>query len=385
MKTKFCFIRHADILKDPRDFKMVHALIEAGHAVDVFCLRRKGGPLIERQGRLSIFRIPLHHRRGSKLRYIYEYGAAMALFFLAVSYAALFRNYRCVQVCTMPDFLVFATLIPRILGAKILIDVHEPTAELWLTKYGSASLLATRLLQGIQQLAIRYAHAAITVTGALKQHLVDNGSNPTKIIVIPNVCAEDKFSDAIRREPKDRHTLKLITHGLIEPRYGHDVIVRAIAKIKEALPLLECTILGDGPYRRYVEELSQVLHCEEQIRFLGFVPFEEMVQRLKAADIGLVTMKRSPYADLIETNKMYDFIALHKPVIISRLKAVEQEYSSDCMMFFNPEDADDLARCILDLALDPQKQKKLADNAFRHYETIRWEVTKKKYLDWVQS
>ena len=46
------------------------------------------------------------------------------------------KKFSVIQVNTMPDFLVFSTLIPKLFGAKIVLHIHEPTPELWKVKFG---------------------------------------------------------------------------------------------------------------------------------------------------------------------------------------------------------------------------------------------------------
>src|SRR5207247_8680052 len=56
--------------------------------------------------------------------------------FVRLSTLHVKRRYDVVQVHTMPDFLVFAALIPKLLGAKIILDVHDLMPELYAAKFG---------------------------------------------------------------------------------------------------------------------------------------------------------------------------------------------------------------------------------------------------------
>ena len=52
----------------------------------------------------------------------------------------------------MPDFLVFAALVPRLLGGKVVAKMQEPTPELATTIFGATPL--TGVLARIEQWAI---------------------------------------------------------------------------------------------------------------------------------------------------------------------------------------------------------------------------------------
>ena len=106
---------------------------------------------------------------------------------------------------------------------------------------------------------------------------------------------------------------------------------------------------------------------------------------LQSADAGVIAMRRSPYSELIDTNKMYEYIALRKPVIITRLKPVARQFNESCVKLFEPGDVEDLARCILELYLDPQRGRELAENAYKRFEQLCWGHEKKKYVQVVHD
>src|SRR2546428_5288370 len=70
-----CVIRQSGIPLDARGTREIEALVAAGHDVDVICLRVPGQPLRERDGRLTIYRVPLERKRRGVLRYLFEYAA----------------------------------------------------------------------------------------------------------------------------------------------------------------------------------------------------------------------------------------------------------------------------------------------------------------------
>jgi len=176
---KICVVRHGYSPDDARDRKEILALLEKGHSVDVICLRKKKGQFAREEcGDANIIRIPIVHKRGCMSRYFFEYGASFIIISIVLLYLHLRKRYDCIQVSTLPDFLVFTTIIPKILGAKVVLDLHEPTPELWITKYGSHRLRFLLKAQiWLEQLAIRYSDACITVTETLRKRFGGRGAN----------------------------------------------------------------------------------------------------------------------------------------------------------------------------------------------------------------
>lgn len=375
---RVCVVRHACFPADPTVRKEVRALVAAGCDVDVLCLRGEGELAREAVEGARVIRLPLTHRRAGVARYLAEYGASLLLATAALAWLALRRRYHLVQVNTMPDALVFATVVPRLLGARVVLHLHEPTPELWLTKYGPHRL---RLLHGLQvrveQAAIRYAHASLTVSQALRGRYVERGAEPGRLTVLRNVC-DESFAPAAppaSAEPGFR----LVMHGLVEERCGQGTLLEAVRLVADELPGLSVEILGDGPFRPALEDRVRAAGLADRVSLPGFLPFDELLRRLRRADAGVVPMTRTPYSELVDTTKMYEYVALGIPVIASRLPVVEDTFAGDAVAYFEPGDAAGLAARIRELYHAPERRRALAGAAARRYEGIRWREQQKVY------
>ena len=104
---------------------------------------------------------------------------------------------------------------------------------------------------------------------------------------------------------------------------------------------------------------------------------------IATCDIGIVPIRKNSYSDLVHTNKMFEFIAMKRPVIISRTKAVEDFFGSDdcCLKYFESGDEKGLAQCIIELYHNPDKRKIMASSAFAKFESVHWEKSKEVYCN----
>jgi glycosyltransferase involved in cell wall biosynthesis len=381
-RVRICILRHGGYPYCSRVAKEVKTLLDAGAQVDLICLSDGTQPFFEQQERLTIYRLPLQRHRGGLLRYAVEYGVSFALMGGLLSALFLRRRHARVQVNTLPDFLVFTTVLPKLAGAEVAIDMHEPTPELWRTKFSRRRLhTVEKLLVWIEQLAIRYADQVLTVTEPLRRRFGERGADTRKIVVIPNSCDESKFfpdpgSEAVRRQPG---RFVAVTHGTIEERYGHELMVRAIHLLKDRLPQLQLVIGGGGSFRPTLEKLVRRLNCEDRIAFIGYLPLDELRKLLGASHVGINAMYRSPYSELIDTNKMYEYIAMRLPVVTSRLPPIEANFDDESLMYFEAGNADDLARCLLTLHDQPQRREAMVQSAMRQYAALRWSTTRARY------
>jgi glycosyltransferase involved in cell wall biosynthesis len=382
---KVCIIRQGYFPHDVRVRKEALALIDKGYQVDVICLQDPGEERKEVYRGVNIYRIPMQHKRGGLLNYLYEYLRFFFLAFVKLN-TLFFRNrYDFIQVNTLPDFLVFVAVIPKLLGAKVVLDLHEPAPELWGSIFGFDKKFLIRIVKFAEQISIQYANKAITVSEQMKDSYVNRGASPSKISVVLNVPNLEFNPDRYKEYYQDHKNDKflLICHGLIVKRYGQQTLIKAVSLLKDKIPSIQLNILGKGEYEAELKKLVSNIHLEDYVHFHGVIPFDDMIKMIAKSDIGIVPVERNPYSDLVHTNKMFELIAMRKPVIISKTRAVEEFFgpNNSCLKYFESGDEKGLARCVLELYNSPEKREKMVKNAYAKFESVRWERTREVYCN----
>ena len=174
---------------------------------------------------------------------------------------------------------------------------------------------------------------------------------------------------------------RLICHGSIERIYGIDTIVRAVALLKDEIPGLRVQIYGEGSALGEIRDLIRELQLQDRIYVAGaFVSMPELLHAIAAADAGLVAMRRNIFRDLTHCNKMFDFISMRKPAVVSRTRSVEAYFGESCFQMFTSGDEVDLARAIKELHRDPGLGRRLVLEAQRANEPYRWPHQREIYL-----
>jgi hypothetical protein len=130
---------------DARPRRAAEALVEQGMNVEVICISEEAGePRRETFEGVDVLRLPFRRRRAGKLTYILNYTSFIATCFAVLAARASVRNYALVHVHNMPDVLVLSSLIPKLRGAKVILDLHDPMPELMMTIFGNAGAPAGR-------------------------------------------------------------------------------------------------------------------------------------------------------------------------------------------------------------------------------------------------
>jgi glycosyltransferase involved in cell wall biosynthesis len=117
----------------------------------------------------------------------------------------------------------------------------------------------------------------------------------------------------------------------------------------------------------------------------GFVPVDALVEAIAAADAGLVAMRRDPFRDLTIPGKLLDFVAMGRPVAVSRTRSVLEAFGEDCFEAFDSGDVRGLAGAIRRLHDDPGRARAQAARAAQVAEPYRWSRQRQRYLELVEA
>jgi glycosyltransferase involved in cell wall biosynthesis len=379
---RFCIIRHYYYPEDPRSRREAEALAAAGHQVDILTLRQRGEPVREVVNGVNVRRLPVGHYRGSLFHYAYEYGAFFFLAFFVLTARLIRRRYDVVQVNSLPDFLVFAAASCKLFGVPLALDMHECTPELFCTKYRvDASHPIVRILAWIEQRSLAFADRVITCTPQQRALFASRGTPETKIAVVLNAANSAVFrprsEEPVVWEPGER--FELVAHGLVVQRYGLDTMVRAVAMLAEEIPDVVLNVYGKGDYLPEMQALARELGVGERVIAHGFVPEEQLLEGIGRAHVGVIAAKRDTFRDMTHTQKMYEYVAMRKPVVIAETPAVRTHFDEVCFQFFTSDDAVDLARALRELYYDPARAVKMVEASSCRYQTYNWEAQRHVY------
>lgn len=372
-------LTHSYYEEDPRVRREAEALVARGRSVDVFALQRPGElPEGELNG-VRIRRLNVQRHQGAGLgTYLREYLSFLARSSWAVTRSHRRRRYAVVQVHTLPDFLVFAGLPLRIAGVPILLDLHEAMPEFFRARFPRASNpVVHRLLLLQERASIGFASGVVTVNDALRDRLVSLGVRAAKVSVILNSPSLDLFDPAgqpPRRFAEDG-VIRIVYAGALSPTYELDVALAAIARLGELRPELAVHLdvygrdFGEGSLAADAARLGIV----ERVTFHGRIPLEEVPAAIAAADIGLAPTRRNSFTDFSLSTKIFEYGAMGKPVLASRLPMVERTFPPGTVATYEPGDADGLARGILALVDAPAAREAAVESTAARVRELAWE------------
>lgn len=375
---------------DPRPRRATEALLKEGMTIDFLCLNDDKSPKRELAEGLSIRRLAIEHRRGGVLSYAYQYFAFILITSCILAWRCLKHRYDLVYINNMPDILVISSLVPKLMGAKVILDQHDPMPELMTTIFNlDKRSFGVRVIELMERWSIARAHLVITVNIACKRLFSTRSCRPEKIGVVMNAPDDSIFpfetpTSGLPRSNRLNKPFVIMYHGSIVERNGLDLAVEALARVREAVPAADLRIYG-----RRTPFLDEVLADVRKrgldccVHYCGPRRLEELVREIKDCDIGVVPNHRSDFAEINTPTRIFEYLALGKPVIVPRTRGIQDYFSQDALLFFEPGNADDLAQQIHFAWANSSELAKTTERGQAVFLQHRWQQEKETLVNLV--
>jgi glycosyltransferase involved in cell wall biosynthesis len=379
-------------LIDPRPRRETEALVKAGMEADVICLRRDNSePAFEVVNGVNIHRVSLSRRRHGQFNYVLRYGFFFLCAFWRLTVWSLRRKFTLAHVHNMPDFLVFTALVPRLRGAKVILDMHDPMPELFQSIYGLAKeTFGVRLLRRIEKESFAFADLVLTPNIAFKEVFVARGAPPEKIEIVMNSPQEDIF-DPKKFPPGGQNTgaarsFSLMYHGLLVERHGLDLAVQAAAQLRARIPGLKLYFYGEQTdCMEKIIGLVRELGLEKVVEYGGFKSQQEIAQIISTIDLGVIPNRLNQFTSINFPTRIFEYLAMNKPVLMPRTKGVRDYFAEDEILYFEADKTEDLARMIAWAYEHPAELRGVMEKGRKVFDRHRWAMEGARFTGLVNN
>jgi glycosyltransferase involved in cell wall biosynthesis len=335
---------------DPRPRRAIDALIGEGAKVDLICLGQSKALKEPALDGIRVLRVPIKHRRGGKLGYLFQYGSFLLVSTLVVALRSFTGRYHLVYVHNMPDILVMSGLVPKLFGAKMILDQHDPMPELMTTIFGlDTDSSSVRFIRSMEKWSIARTNLVVTVNLACRRIFSTRSCKAEKIIVVMNAPDSKIFPF---RAAKDQASVKqanggpfvFMYHGSLVERNGLDLAVEALALAREKMPAAELRVFGPStPFLERVMETVRSKGMQDIVHYLGPRRLEDLVHEIEACDVGVIPNQRNPFTDINTPTRIFEYLAIGKPVIAPNTLGIRDYFDDESLVYFEPGNAQSLA------------------------------------------
>jgi glycosyltransferase involved in cell wall biosynthesis len=381
---------HSRYPHDPRVAREAQAARDAGYEVEVIALREPGEASREVIEGIRVRRMNVAHGlwQGTTglAAVLVEYLSFAARAAVAVARRSVGRRrFDTLQVHNPPDFLVFTGLIPKLLGRRVVLDVHDRTPLIYAARFGRGPLgrMAVASLNALEGVACHFADHVITVHDPYKVELSRHGVSPEHLTVVMNSPAEHLIERARElAEPRPAEDpFTVIYHGTITPWYGLPLVVEALGSTKDSLGRWQAVFLGEGDALEQARMRAGQLGIGDRIEFSGrYLPIEQALARVCGADCGVIPNLPSPLNQLTLSTKLLEYVALGVPAVVARLDTLARHFGEDEVTFFEAGDASSLGESLCWVHANPQEAAAKAERAFARYASFAWPANRDRYI-----
>lgn len=384
---------------DVRLEKILDACVEGGHSVCLVSKGRRDLAKSETVRQADVVRVmPDSKRLQGWPAKLFTY----PLFFNPTWMSALLKTFRKNKV----DMIIVRDLplgmLAAWVGQKLKLPVIMDMAENY-----PAALLAYQnpvykpFLVGNAWLPKKYeaevlrklAHVFV-VAEEQRQRLIRTGVDPTRITLIGNTPVDSFIRSTASmnghhasngHHPKPEVT-DLLYVGKIDVHRGVDLMIRALQGLQEEFPGLRLTLVGDGKSTANLQQLANELGVRDKVNFPGWVDWTSISEFIRRSTVCLIPHRRSEHTDTTLPNKLFDYMALSKPVIASDCeplrRIIEQE---NCGLVFKSGDVESLQNAIRKTLNDPQLAQKGANGRRAIEQGYNWTFDKARLLDTIRQ
>jgi glycosyltransferase involved in cell wall biosynthesis len=365
---------------DQRVRREVETIMENGASVDIICARNEKEGKYGECNRASIFRVPMQIKRsGGHLVYFLRYFVFLFLTAAALTRLFIKNRYNVIHVHSIPDYEVFAALIPKLFGAKVILDLHELTPEVFATKFeASMDSRSVHVAKVLEKLSVRFADLAIS-TNVIRRDILMKRTNKKDVAVVMNLPKRSiyglKNMDAFRKEYELDGKFVVTYVGGLNAERELDVAMKAIKYVEDRIPNI-CFIycgVGEKKYLSYLTNLTKELCLDKKVFPIGFVPQEELLSYVAESNVAICPYKFNHNLDVVLATKVFEYLLVPKPVIVADFSAMKVEFK-DLVLFYKSSNHEDLGKKIHEVYVNEGQFKEMAMKAqevlFKKYNPV---------------
>jgi glycosyltransferase involved in cell wall biosynthesis len=220
----------------------------------------------------------------------------------------------------------------------------------------------------------------LTVNLACRKIYSSRSCQPDKIKVVINSPDEDVFrfrsADVQhwnRRNGDGSEPFVILYHGSLVHRNGFDLAVNSLEKIRRTIPSARLRVCGKRT--RFFEQVmasARQRDLDRNIDYLGVRNLNEIVAAIEDCDLGIIPNHRNIFTEINTPTRIFEYLALAKPVIAPRAKGIQDYFGDDGLIFFELGNADDLARKIEFVFSHPAEVEETVKRGQQIYLSHTW-------------
>lgn len=206
----------------------------------------------------------------------------------------------------------------------------------------------------------------LTISEYNRSHLERMGVAADKLAVVR--CGVSLGRRLTTPEFKRRERYRIGTLARLVEKKGMDVLIRAVAELRDRPYRIELSIAGDGPLRSELETLVRDLNLTDTVRFEGGIAHSQVADWMRNLDAFVLACRKDSRGDMDGIPVvLMEAMSQSVPVVSTRLSGIpELVVHDETGLLADPGDHSSLATQIDRLLESAELRSRLADRAMGH-------------------
>ncbi len=363
---------------DRRVWQEALALRDAGYQVTVICPQMHGQVTAEEvlEG-IQIYRHPLSTEAKGFWGFFLEYASAL-WGETRLGWKAWWRHrFKVIHICNPPDLLFLAALPFKLLGVRVIYDVHDLWPEMFEAKFSKRGVFywAVRVAE-----RLTYATANVVLVTNQTGHAVAvgrGGKRPERVFLVrtaPKIPPGNYPPDPSLKRGR-QYLIGYV--GVMGSADGVHHLIEAADHLVNKLGRrdLQFLLMGTGPEYEGLVALRDSLGLQEFVDMPGWTQGAALFRALQTIDLGVSCDPKNAYNDACTMNKVLEYMAFGKPQVLFDL--VESRASSGRAGWYVRESSSvKLAEAMAQLIDRPEVRRRMGEIGAERF---------RKLVDWRQS
>lgn len=386
-----CMIAYRSVPKDINRMKIARSLQNYRYDVDFVGLKYGSRPNAEKVNDINITKVANELKTSNFFSVYINHLVYMVNAFTNIYSLNKSKKFSYFHVHNPPDYLILVAIPFKLInGSRIILDLHDmfPEAVESNLQFKGNGILV-KAAEIIERFAISHSDAVIATNSYDKQIITSrNNIDPDKVFVVMNTPNLNQYpvETASKGDFGLENKFIVLFEGTVWKRRGIQTVIDAIDQLKDKVPIY-LLIVGDGPSLQYLKDIVVEKDLSDLVEFTGWVDISLLSKYISIADVCVIPFLKTKVNERGVPNKLFEYTIHGKPIIASRLKGMTLTFSeNEEVLFFEPGNADNLAKKILWCYENPKDIEKMTINAKKRYhEEYLWSKTEENLYECYNS
>lgn len=314
--------------------------------------------------------------RGIFLEYL------ISLFWLAtiIPTLVILKGIRVIHVANPPDFIIPSVGWLKLVGVKVVYDMHDLSTETFRAKLGPKPGHLRHLLPplaALERWSLKLSDLMVSTNDSILERARRQHPDVKSVVVRNSNPIIHTAVEQVKKQHNDGR-IRIGFFGLLadDPAAGLENIIAVANQLRDANCPFVMQIVGTGPGLPTLRTLVVSQNLSENFEFLGFIPIPAAYAVISTFDFGLVAWGNMPKNHLHTAMKIMDYMCCAVPVC--SLNLVEQ-LRSTAGVGIHADDFTTLANQMISIYHDPSEYDALRRSTLAHFnEVLCWELQEQK-------